>query len=103
MSGEAEDVTQALERWDVITEVTLWPLCAVVCGCLLKSYPQISHSADRLVWALQLCQGGGVAPSIAFHPSMHLSQLAKPDIRPHLFVSTCSVGAWVMTLLPQRL
>lgn len=40
MSGRAEDLTQALERWGVITVVTPWPSGAVVCGCLLKNYPK---------------------------------------------------------------
>lgn len=40
MSGRAEDVTQALKKWVVIIVVTLRPLCAVVCGRLLKNCPQ---------------------------------------------------------------
>lgn len=42
---------------------------ALVCPLWVPSekLPSVSHSSDRLVWAVELCQGGGVVPSIAFH------------------------------------
>lgn len=96
-------MTRALERWGAITVVTPWPLCAL-CGCLLKNYPQF---LTVLIGWSGLCSWAKEEglylplPSITFHPSMHFSQWAKPDIRPHLSIWTCSTGPWV-TLQPQR-
>lgn len=42
LSGQAEDVTKALERLGVISEVTLGHSCSVICGCIGKRGPKPS-------------------------------------------------------------
>lgn len=66
VSGKPEHPRIPRNSMGVISEVILWHLCGLVCGCVVKR--SLPHPA-RLLWPLQLCWPLAPAPCSAFTPS----------------------------------
>ena len=59
---------QSFAQWGVITEVSPWPWCAVVCGCLWRQ-PSLPHSPVKLIWFCNTPGADGCPlPSYSLHP-----------------------------------